>query len=174
VYVVEGDREFCPVCRFEWAAVPPGVVTGRVTKATDSIISALSGSGDIASRPAPERWSALEYGAHVRDVLLLIRDRLVNTVVEETPTPPKLHRDERVDLGLYSTETQQSVCESLAVSADLFRRFFDTVAPDNAERTVVYSKDFGGVRTLAWTGAQAVHESEHHLSDIEENVRLLR
>jgi hypothetical protein len=174
MFVVEGDREFCPVCRFEWASVAPEEVAGRVRAATGSIADALvSDLEGAVVRPEPDRWSSLEYGAHVRDVLWLIRDRLVNTVVEDTPSPPKLHRDERVSLGLYASESPESVARQLPVAAQSFATFFDVLHPENHARTVIYSADFGNVRTLAWTGAQAVHECEHHLGDVEENARRL-
>lgn len=45
-------------------------------------------------RPSPDRWSANEYAAHVRDVLLTIRDRLVIGLVEDNPRFKPVYRDE--------------------------------------------------------------------------------
>ena len=46
----------------------------------------------------------LEYGAHVRDVLLVLRDRFVVGVVADNPGFTPMYRDERVDLGMYGGE----------------------------------------------------------------------
>ena len=62
----------------------------------------LRSAPNVASaRPTPDRWSILEYGAHVRDVLLVFRDRFVVGVVAEGPELTPMYRDERVDRGMY-------------------------------------------------------------------------
>jgi hypothetical protein len=173
VSVVDG-REICEVCGFEWAVVDPSEVSARVEAASASIADLLTQSPSINRlRPEEGRWSCHEYAAHVRDVLLTIRDRLVLTAIEDTPTPPMLHRDERVALGLYDRESDRQVIDSLRAATELFATTFDVLAVEHAERTLYYSALFGGVRTFAWTGAQAVHECEHHLSDVRENVERL-
>jgi hypothetical protein len=172
MFVVEEGRELCPVCRFEWAACSPEEVSPRVRAATDAMLAVISADpAGSRVRVEADRWSSVEYGAHLRDVLWLIRDRLVNTVVEDTPSPPKLHRDERVALGLYEGDTAQSLARQLPVAAESFATFFDALHLEHHARTVIYSADFGHVRTLAWTGAQAVHECEHHLDDVRENAQ---
>ena len=91
-------------------------------------------------------------------------------VVEDEPTPFPLYREERVNIGLYANETPRSVSDGLEVAAQLFTGTFETLRLDYLDRTLVYGYPVAAVRTLGWTGAQVVHECEHHLSDVRENV----
>ena len=122
-------------------------------------------------RPSAQRWSATQYAAHVRDVLLTLRDRLVIGVVEDNPSFKPMYRDERVDLGFYDADPADAVAERAAfgdgdVHPPVRRHRPDaplagpcsTACPSPVERS------------LLWMGQQAVHEVEHHRSDIAENL----
>lgn len=124
-------------------------------------------------RPSAARWSMIEYGAHVRDVLLTVRDRLVIGLVEEHPDFKPLYRDERISLGLYRTDTVPAVAEELGSAAAMFARLFDAIDPEQLSRSVQYGFPSPADRTLLWMGQQVVHEIEHHLGDIQENLRLV-
>ena len=58
----------------------------------------------------------------------------------------------------------------LAVATALFTRLFGAVAPDDLQRSVRYGFPDPEHRTLLWMGQQAVHEVEHHGTDIAENL----
>ena len=97
--------EQCEVCGFAWDAVDPGAVADGVRAATSATADLLVEHGDRSLlRAAPERWSPLEYGCHVRDVLYNVRDRIVLALVEDDPTPHPMFGTPRVDLGLYGRE----------------------------------------------------------------------
>ena len=49
----------------------------------------------------------------------------------------------------------------------------DAIDPGALGRDVHYGFPESTIRTLAWMGRQAAHETEHHLADITENARLL-
>ena len=115
----------------------------------------------------------LEYGAHVRDVLLTIRDRLVIGLVEDNPGFKSLWRDERVNLGLYRTDTPAAVVQELEAATAMFLRLFAEIDPASLGRVVQYGFPDSTTRTLEWMGQQAVHEVEHHLGDIQENLAQL-
>ena len=167
-------REKCPVCQFEWDVISPEEVSPRIRRAVGEFVDVLQQNRDISSlRPDTERWSIIEYAAHVRDVLLLVRDRLVLTVVEDRPTPSPLYRDERVRLNLYGSETVDSVSSDLEIAAKLFTTVFDVLCPENANRTLMYGYPKPAERSFAWTGAQVLHECEHHLDDVRQNATQL-
>jgi hypothetical protein len=170
--VVTATREKCPGCGFVWDDIDQSDVSPRILAAAHEFADVLA-TPRADARPEPARWSVIEYGAHLRDVLLVIRDRVILAAVEECPSPPPMYRDHRVALGLYADDSASVVAGDLAVAARLFTSTFDRVAPEYAERTLIYSQLLGDERTIRWTGAQAVHESEHHLDDARENVRLL-
>ena len=129
---------------------------------------------DVANahrRPTEDRWSSLEYAAHVRDVMLTIRDRLVIGLVEDHPGFKPLYRDTRVDLGLYRTDTVDALLPELDAGAAMFLRLFAEIDDVALDRPVQYGFPEPATRTLDWMGKQVVHEIEHHLRDIEENAR---
>jgi DinB superfamily len=163
--------ETCEDCGFAWVQVGRDEIALRSIAAAQQIASAIGASADRASiRPTPERWSSLEYAAHVRDVCLTIRDRLVIGLVEDEPGFKPLYRDERVDLGLYKSDTATDVAGEVVAAANMLARVFNAIDPQLLDRVVQYGFPDPLPRTLLWMGQQAVHESEHHLADITENL----
>ena len=115
----------------------------------------------------------IEYGAHVRDVLLTVRDRLVIGLVEENPGFKPLYREERISLGLYRADTVSAVAQELDSATSMFGRLFDAIDHQLLSRPVRYGFPDPVPRTLLWMGVQAVHETEHHHGDMKENLRLV-
>ena len=163
--------ESCDGCGFVWESVERGEIAGRATAAADAIAAlTLADPGGALRRPSAERWSAVEYAAHVRDVLVTLRDRLVIGLVEDHPDFKPLYRDERIDLGLYRADTPDVVAAELVAVAGMFARLFEAVDPDQLARTVQFGYPTTASRSLLWVAQQAVHEAEHHLADVEENL----
>ena len=163
----------CDICGFRWGDVT-GDVGGRLTRASESFVDVVTNAGALVSRrPSPERWSILEYAGHVRDVLISIRERIVLAVVTDRPTGVAMHRDERVDRGLYQCDTVADVSAELAVVTRLFTKTVSSLREEDARRALIYSSASPHEVTVAWAIAQAIHEVEHHLSDIRENLTRL-
>jgi hypothetical protein len=163
--------EACPDCGFVWEAITRDDVFRRVHRGIDRVTDLLLDEGDeLYERPIPERWSAVEYTAHLRDVLVMMRDRLVIGLVEDTPSFAPMYRDERVDLGLYRREQAGELAEELRRAGDMFTRLFGSIEPAALNRPVIYNYPSPTQRTLLWMGQQVVHEVEHHATDIEQNV----
>ena len=163
--------EACGDCGFAWVQVRRDEVASRSIAAAQQIANLIGVKVDRSRiRPTPERWSALEYAAHVRDVFLTIRDRLVIGLVEDEPGFKPLYRDERVDLGLYKSDTATDIAAEVVAAANMLARLFDAIDPQQLDRVVRFGFPDPLPRTLLWMGQQAVHESEHHLADITENI----
>ena len=166
--------ERCEVCGFAWAEVDRGEIARRVDAGTTDIAALIVADPErSALRPSPQRWSATQYAAHVRDVLNAIRDRLVIGLVEDNPTFNAMYRDERVNLGLYDGDPAGAVADELRAATAMFIRLFGAVDPEQLGRPVQYGVPVPTERTLVWMGQQAVHEVEHHRDDIVENLRPL-
>ena len=166
--------ESCEGCGFVWDDVPVADVEPRIRAGTEMLARLLRSAPDVANaRPTPDRWSMLEYGAHVRDVLLVLRDRFVVGVVADSPEFTPMYREERVDLGMYLGEDPAAVADELEVAAGLLARMLRGLTPEQLERTCEYGYPGPMTRTLRWMAAQAVHEVEHHLGDVEENLKLV-
>jgi hypothetical protein len=164
----------CPVCGFEWGAITAHEIPLRLKSATDAFVDVIVRAGSQASeRPGPGRWLVLEYGAHLRDVLISIRERVITASVEDEPTGSPIHRDERVNLGFYGLDTSSDVQGELSAVSRLFVRTFRLLPPGFETREFVYSPVTPAKVTILWAGAQALHECEHHLSDVRENLTLL-
>jgi DinB superfamily len=166
--------ELCEDCGFDFDMVSRDDITRRATAGVCAASDVVAG-GPLTSlrRPIGDRWSAVEYAAHVRDVLLTIRDRLVIGLVEDNPGFKPLYRDERINLGLYRRDTADEVAAELHAAGAMFARLFDEIDPHLLSRPVQYGFPDPSPRTLLWMGRQAVHEVEHHLGDIQENLRTL-
>ena len=167
------DGERCDVCGFEWDAVDPEDISGRVRSATSSFARTLLASPVESSiRPSEDRWSALEYGCHVRDVLFNLRDRLIFGAVDDEPVCHPMHGTPRVQLGLYSSDTPTVAAGDLDVAGELFARTWDTLDVELRQRRLVYSL-LVGPRALTWVAAQALHETEHHLDDARQCIMVV-
>jgi DinB family protein len=166
--------ESCEVCGFVWDDVADADVEPRIRAGSEMIARLLRNAPDVAdARPTPGRWSMLEYAAHVRDVLLVVRDRFVVGVVADRPGFAPMYREERVDLGMYQGEEPLALAAELEVAATLVVRMIAALSPEQLERTCEYGFPAPTTRTLRWMAAQAVHEVEHHLSDVEQNLTLV-
>jgi DinB superfamily len=167
VHIVEN----CDVCGFAWETVSREEIGPRVDDGTAAIAGLITAdAGRSAVRPSAQRWSATQYAAHVRDVLLTLRDRLVIGIVEDNPAFKPMYRDERVDLGFYDTDRADAVAGELRAATAMFVRLFDAIDPRLLTRPVQYGWPSPAQRSLLWMGQQAVHEVEHHRSDIAENL----
>jgi len=161
------------VCGFAWESVPDDEIAGRVRRGGDAVADVLlAAGGGAARRPSPERWSTLEYAAHVRDVCLHVRDRVVITLVEDSPEFKLLHPGARVDLGLYAGDDPAQVAAELRTAAGLFARTFERVRPEALGRPARTTYPTATIRPLRWLAQQVVHELEHHLDDVRENEGL--
>jgi DinB superfamily len=164
----------CAVCGFAREAVEPADVAPRVGAAVDALAELLGGDpAAVAARPEPDRWSALEYGAHLRDVLISLRERTLTASIEDRPTGAPIHRDERVDLGFYSLDDPATVAAELRACAGLYLRTLAALPADSSDRRLLYSPVTPVEVTVEWLGTQAVHESEHHLLDARDDVARL-
>lgn len=168
------SQDSCPVCGFRWNVVTASEIAPRIREATGQFVEILSNNEAIAVvRPSAERWSILEYGSHLRDVLLAIRDRIILASIVDEPTGTPIYRDDRVSIGFYRLDEPSVIANELAVVSELFVRTLQSLPPGYEQRPLIYSVITKEKVTNLWAGAQAVHESEHHLSDVRENLALL-
>ncbi|HEY5010260.1 MAG TPA: hypothetical protein VIH73_03830, partial [Acidimicrobiales bacterium] len=96
------DVQTCAHCGFTWATLTRVELATRMSGAVESFVNVMKAAGgDVATRPSERRWSILEYGGHLRDVILSIRERVVLASVLDVPVGTPIFRDERVDIGFY-------------------------------------------------------------------------
>jgi S-DNA-T family DNA segregation ATPase FtsK/SpoIIIE len=143
----------------------PGPGTGPGTDAREAI---------LRRRPQPDTWSALEYTCHVRDVLLVQRDRAVLALVETNPGFARMYRDERVSLTRYDAHPSAQVVLQLGVAAELCATVFEGLTPEQWNRPLIYNYPAPSPRDVAWLARNTMHEVEHHLGDIRSVITAVR
>ena len=75
----------CPDCGFDAAALNRDSIGNALRGVNERMITLLRESPDVARRPEPDVWSALEYGCHVRDVHRLFLRRLQLMLGQDGP-----------------------------------------------------------------------------------------
>lgn len=130
--------------------------------------SRLRGTASTALRrhPAPGVWSPLEYAAHVRDVLVVQRQRVLRALLHDGPTYAPMRRDERV---LEQRDNESDPCvvaDQLTSAAHQLAHLLDGLTDDEWRRIGVYPWPERTERDVVWIGRHTVHELVHHLFDV--------
>ena len=176
----------CPGCGFEVRAIvgrgasqgnplafaydedaAPGAAD-RIEVLAREIASVLrnTDAADLRWRPEPDTWSRVEYACHVRDVLLVQRERVVLARTVDQPEFTSMSRDERVEYDGYADQSPADVAVQVVEAARLFANILRRLDDDAWDRTVVYTWPVREVRTLRWVGVHTAHELVHHLDDM--------
>ncbi|MFJ5592653.1 DinB family protein [Streptomyces noursei] len=124
----------------------------------------------LRQRSAPQVWSALEYACHVRDVLLIQRERALAARHRDRPVAEPMGRDERVDHDGYAEQRPADVARQLHDAAWLFGNVLDRLPPAAWDRTLVYTYPERAERSLRWLAVHTLHELRHHLQDMRRQL----
>jgi hypothetical protein len=159
----------CGFCGYEYhldraVGASQGIVDGTAAIAERLISQNVE---RLRARPRPETWSPLEYGCHVRDVLLVQRERVLAARRTNRPTFDPMGRDERVEHDGYRVQQPGDVARQLRDAALMFTHVLGRLSPDEWSRTVTYNYPQRQERSLAWVAVHTEHEVLHHLRDIE-------
>jgi hypothetical protein len=153
----------CPECGFDAAALDTAAL-GRLTADLTEPWAAVLARPDVAVRPAPQVWSPLEYGCHVRDVLLVFGQRLGQLLTEPSPRFQNWDQDATAIAERYWEADPATVADRLAAAAGHLAGLWPKVRPEEWQRTGTRSD--GTVFTVASLGGYLVHELRHHLHDV--------
>lgn len=157
----------CAQCGFDRdAPVPDGIATSIVAGAGELAGILREPGHDLARRRSPGQWSPLEYGCHLRDVLLVQRERVLLARRRDLPALEPMGRDERVAHDGYAEQQPALVADELTMAARLFANVLDRLGPRDWDRLVGYNYPQPAERTLRWVAANTLHEVRHHLLDV--------
>lgn len=169
------EAKTCVHCGFSWAPLTRIEIATRMSAAVESFVDVIQRAGvDVGNRPHPQRWSVLEYGGHLRDILLSIRERIVLASILDVPVGTPIFRDERIEIGFYDQDAASDVAVELQVATYLFLKTVATLPAHFEDRRLVYSHRTPDEIAISEAMSNALHECEHHLGDATENLRLLR
>lgn len=157
VVIAEGCRE----CGFD--AGYDVTATGDRLRATESVWRARLARADVRDRPDPTTWSPLEYGAHSRDVLSVMRGRLEQMLAEDGATFDSWDQDAAALTERYDLQDPARVAREYAEEVDATAAVLDAVEDGQWQRRGSRS---GTAFTVATLAAYLLHDIEHHLHDV--------
>jgi hypothetical protein len=162
----------CDECGFAYDEAKAQQAAGAIRAGAGAIAGLLVGTGGpVAKRADPAVWSPLEYACHLRDVLLVQRERVLLARRSERPVPEPMGRDERVDHDGYAEQDPAAVARQLTDAARLFANVLDRLDGRSWDRKLVYNYPSPQERTLRWVAVHTVHEVTHHLADVRRQIR---
>jgi hypothetical protein len=107
-----------------------------------------------------------EYAGHLRDVVLVQRDRVLLALVVEEPSFVPMYRDERVGLARYNDDDPAQVASELGMAAGLFARLLDRLHEAQLARSCIYNYPTRARVDLEWVARHTLHEAIHRLADV--------
>jgi hypothetical protein len=160
--------DHCDECGFDYDLEKLRPIDALLRAGVEPYVAYLeTDTPTLRRRPAPDTWSALEYVCHLRDVMLVQRERVLRALVEDVPTFVPMHRDERVELEREIAQDPERAAEQLVVATGLLADLFAVLDDDQLERTGIYNYPTPEERSIRWIGVHTLHECRHHLLDIE-------
>ena len=156
-------RRPCPECGLDTSSFAREEIPALVLANADGWRAPLA-APDAARRPRPDKWSPLEYGAHVRDVLRLYDYRLGLMLTQDDPLYPNWDQDETALAERYDTQDPLVVSDELAAAAEQVAGSFAALTEDQWQRPGRRSD--GASFTVETFGCYFVHDPLHHLYDV--------
>lgn len=156
-------RQACAECGFDPAAVSRTALPARISDALAGWPQVLART-EVRTRPAPQVWSPLEYGAHVRDVLGVFTARLQLLLEVDDPRFDNWDQDAAAIAGDYAAADPAEVADRIAAATPPLVAGFAAV-PDTAwQRRGLRSN--GSEFTVETLGIYLVHDLDHHVHDV--------
>lgn len=169
------DPEDCPECGFEASAISEANAEEVIRRLGPRYHTAISSSKPdeerLRRRPNPDTWSALEYTAHMRDVIAMWGWGLHRTLTEEgleLPAPDPELPDRTAVEGNYNSQDPTVVEAELSANAERMANKVATITTEQWQHTAYFGDTEIGP---LWIVRKVAHEGQHHLLDIERSLR---
>ena len=157
----------CPECEYDVRDFEPAGIGTMIRANAAEWVQVLAGDdASLRQRPAPDRWSALEYGFHVRDVYELYDYRLSLMLDQDGPHYPNWDQDETAVEKNYNAADPALVSGELVEWAEALATRFDGVSGEQWGRTG-YRSD-GAAFTVESFARYLIHDPVHHLWDVRQ------
>ena len=154
-------RRRCPDCGLAAGEVPLEEIASRAFVVGEEWVQILRSSPAVATRPRPDVWSPLEYGAHVRDVYRLFDARLMLMLAEDDPQFANWDQDETAIRERYAEQDPEVVADELEEAATALVGHVSALQPDQLDRTGRRSN--GSEFTVVTLLQYFLHDVVHHL-----------
>jgi hypothetical protein len=161
----------CEECGFEYDLGEAGAAGPAIVEDAGQFAITLSDRvADATRRQETQIWSPLEYGCHLRDVLLVQRERVLAARRTDRPSSDPMGRDERAEHDGYAEQDAGDVARQLNDAAHLFANVLSRLSPTDWDRTLMYNYPTPAERSLRWVAVHTLHEVRHHLLDIRRQL----
>jgi len=164
----------CDECGFDTAGIERTDIGAMMRSNAGQWRELLSNRGRVSTRPPGEPdegpiWSALEYGAHVRDIYRLSLERLRSMLSDDNPSFADRDQNQMAIDGGYPTEDPTRVSYDLTVEAGRLADAVDRVGARQWDRPARRSN--GSVFTVESFVRYTLHDVLHHVADVERGYR---
>ena len=175
-----GDAWVCPECGIDYGTLhPPFAITTikslprRYKEALEPASPSEDNEKVIRTRPAEGVWSAIEYAAHVADLMGPFTDVVRRTYTEDNPDLSAVFWDENEKAAAdnYNEQSKDDVLARLRSGAEHLAKEAERVSAHGWKRMARFG---WGDRDLLTMLQNAVHEGVHHLRDIERGLAQVR
>jgi DinB superfamily len=164
------DRS-CPECGFDSRAVRPEDVGRMVRDNAAAWRDVLGWADGLTTRPSDDRWSALEYACHIRDVFRIYDQRLELMLTRADPGFANWDQDVTAVEDRYNEQDPAQVADDLTAAAARLADRFDAVSGDAWQRTGTRSD--GARFTVESFARYMIHDPVHHLDDVAKGFAAL-
>jgi hypothetical protein len=162
----------CPECGFDASTLPATEVAGIVHANVDAWGAILARPRDeLAARPSDDRWSALEYACHVRDVFRIYDERLALMLAQDDPDFANWDQDESAVADRYGDEDPAAVAAAIDEAGARLADRFASVEGDAWRRTG--NRSDGATFTVETFARYFAHDPVHHLDDVAKGFATL-
>jgi hypothetical protein len=163
--------ERCEECEFIYDVGSAPSAGERIIQSAAELSDLLvRTSADVRIRPEPGIWSVLEYSCHIRDVLLVHRERVLVARRVERPVVTPMGIEERVEHDGYSEQAIVNVERQVVEAARMLANVFGRLGAADWDRTTVMHGAEPSEFSLRRVAVHAEHEVRHHLLDIRRQL----
>ena len=165
-------HEQCDACGFDGGAYTDDELLDALQGLGDRWRHQLAGAGaHLRTRPAAETWSAIEYAAHSRDVTALHAFGVEQALKRDEPAYPAISDEAMEDAAsAYGDADPDDVSDALTTAACRLAQLAADAGVAAWRRGLTVGDTRSDVRRLM---EHALHDSQHHLDDVERGLGLL-
>ena len=156
----------CAQCGFAYDSITARNAADQLESAGATLSATIASAGRRGDNRA-DGWSVLEYGGHVRDVLITQRERLLRARVDPGAQVVPMLTEQRVEWGEYQGLDPINLALELHWSAARLARSLRLLSYYDWDLELIYNYPSPQPRNLRWLAAHTVHEVHHHYLDIK-------
>jgi len=155
----------CAECGFDVTALDATLVAGLIRDNGAQWHEILQApADDLRRRDRADRWTTLEYAAHVRDVFRRYDERLVLMLQITDPLFENWDQDATARDERYNEQEPLAVANEVVEAASRLADGFDRVSGDQWQRTGRRSD--GAHFTIETFARYLIHDPVHHIWDV--------